>query len=419
MSVVSNILKDIPLPKMVRMRQVFDDYHLEDIVGTIKQQLSGFEHTIRPNMRIAITAGSRGISNISLILSTIVQYCKDLGAIPFLIPAMGSHGGATAEGQLALLATLGITEEACGCPIYSSMDTVEVAVSPEGTPVRIDRYAAEADGIILVNRIKPHPVFFAEYESGLFKMASIGIAKQFGAELFHQAGFEHFERLIPLHGNILMDACSILFGVGIIENAYDETCHIEAIAPKAIAAREPELLLMAKARMPRILPGSSDILVIDKMGKDISGDGMDPHITGRYAQFYTGKANFTARRVAVLDLTDASRGNFIGIEAADVTTQRLLDKADTEETYPNSLTSCGNQHMPMHMKNDKEAIQCAIKITTGIDWNNASIIRIQDTLHIGEILVSVNMLDSLQDIEGLEQISEPMDWVFNEDGNLW
>lgn len=420
MSAVSDILKSIYLPKMVRVRQTFDNTVVQDVPGEIRGQLgNGFPHGIHKGMRIAITCGSRGIANLPVIMRTIVDFCKEQGAEPFLIPAMGSHGGATAEGQRAVLTALGVTEETCGCPIYSSMETQVIAQTPEGYPVQIEKNAAQADGIIVVNRIKPHPVFVAPYESGLMKMMTIGLGKQKQAEYVHQMGFDQFHRLIPLFGNAILDHANILFGLAIIENAYDQTNRIVALTPDGIRKEEPGLLLDAKAKMPRLLPGSADVLVVDRMGKDISGDGMDPNITGRFCQYYTGKPNFTAKRVVVLDLTDATHGNFIGIEAADVTTQRVLDKADTDETYPNSLTSCGNQHMPMHMKSDKEAIQCAVKISTGIDLNNLRIIRIPDTLHVIDIMVSESMLPELAGRSDIQVVSEPEEWPFDAAGNLW
>lgn len=251
------------------------------------------------------------------------------------------------------------------------------------------------------------------------KMMTIGLGKQKQAEVVHQMGFENFHHLIPLFGNAVLDHANILFGLAIIENAYDQTNRLIALTPEGIRQEEPSLLLDAKAKMPRLLPGYADILVVDKIGKDISGDGMDPNITGRFCQYYTGKPNFTAKRVAVLDLTEATHGNFIGIEAADVTTRRVIDKADPEQTYPNSLTSCGNQHMPMYMKNDREAIQCAIKISTGIDLNDARIIRIPDTLHVTDIMVSENMLPEILQRNDMQVLGEPEDWPFDEDGNLW
>lgn len=405
---------------MVHIQQLFDPGVVEDIPGEIiKQVKEKCFQTIHPGMRICITCGSRGIANLPVIMKTLVDLCKDAGAEPFIIPAMGSHGGATAEGQKAVLTALGITEESCGCPIISSMETTVIAHTPEGYPVQIDSHAAQADGIIVMNRIKPHPVFVAPYESGLMKMMTIGLGKQKQAEYVHQMGFENFHRLIPLFGGAVLSSAKILFGVAIIENAYDQTNRIVVLNKEEIPQEEPGLLLDAKAKMPRLLPGYSDILVVDKMGKDISGDGMDPNITGRFCQYYTGKPNYTAKRVVTLDLTDATHGNFIGIEAADVTTRRVIDKSDPEETYPNSLTSCGNQHMPMYMRNDKEAIQCAIKICTGIDLNNARIIRISDTLHVTDILVSENMLPELETRDDIRILGKPEPWNFDAEGNLW
>lgn len=360
-------------------------------------------------------------NNKGRILQDIHRRLFDLGIVN--LNTLGTAGGnnriliqCTAEDMLA---ALGVTEESCGCPIISSMETKVIGQTAEGHVVQIDRHAAEADGIIVINRIKPHPVFVAPYESGLMKMMTIGLGKQKQAEVVHQMGFENFHHLIPLFGNAVLDHANILFGLAIIENAYDQTNRLVALTPECIRQEEPSLLLDAKAKMPRLLPGYADILVVDKMGKDISGDGMDPNITGRFCQYYTGKPNFTAKRVAVLDLTEATHGNFIGIEAADVTTRRVIDKADPEQTYPNSLTSCGNQHMPMYMKNDREAIQCAIKISTGIDLNDARIIRIPDTLHVTDIMVSENMLPEILQRNDMQVLGEPEEWPFDENGNLW
>ena len=296
MSAISDILKDIRLPRMVRVHQQFDSQVVEDIPGEITRQLSGdFPHGIKAGMSVAITCGSRGIANLSTIMHTVVDFCIRQGAHPFIIPAMGSHAGATAEGQQGMLAALGVTEESCGCPIISSMETKVIGQTAEGHVVQIDRHAAEADGIIVINRIKPHPVFVAPYESGLMKMMTIGLGKQKQAEVVHQMGFENFHHLIPLFGNAVLDHANILFGLAIIENAYDQTNRLIALTPEGIRQEEPRLLLDAKAKMPRLLPGYADILVVDKMGKDISGDGMDPNITGRFCQYYTGKPNFTAR----------------------------------------------------------------------------------------------------------------------------
>lgn len=328
MSAISDILKDIRLPRMVRVHQQFDSQVVEDIPGEITRQLSGdFPHGIKAGMSVAITCGSRGIANLSTIMRTVVDFCISQGAHPFIIPAMGSHAGATAEGQQGMLAALGVTEESCGCPIISSMETKVIGQTAEGHVVQIDRHAAEADGIIVINRIKPHPVFVAPYESGLMKMMTIGLGKQKQAEVVHQMGFENFHHLIPLFGNAVLDHANILFGLAIIENAYDQTNRLIALTPEGIRQEEPSLLLDAKAKMPRLLPGYADILVVDKIGKDISGDGMDPNITGRFCQYYTGKPNFTAKRVAVLDLTEATHGNFIGnsMQVGDAYTKEESD----------------------------------------------------------------------------------------------
>lgn len=257
MSAISDILKDIRLPRMVRVHQQFDSQVVEDIPGEITRQLSGdFPHGIKAGMSVAITCGSRGIANLSTIMRTVVDFCIRQGAHPFIIPAMGSHAGATAEGQQGMLAALGVTEESCGCPIISSMETKVIGQTAEGHVVQIDQHAAEADGIIVINRIKPHPVFVAPYESGLMKMMTIGLGKQKQAEVVHQMGFENFHHLIPLFGNAVLDHANILFGLAIIENAYDQTNRLVALTPECIRQEEPSLLLDAKPRCPGCFPAT-------------------------------------------------------------------------------------------------------------------------------------------------------------------
>lgn len=407
---------------MVKVRQIFDRPVLKDVEGEVRRQLSQekISSAIKPGMRIAISAGSRGITNIALILRAIVSFCKEKGADPFIIPAMGSHGGATAEGQLEILHSYGITEEYCGCKIISSMETTQIGYTPEGHPVWIDKYAAASDGIIVVNRIKAHTAFRGEYESGLMKMMTIGLGKQKGAEVCHKAGFKHMHHLVPLFGKSIIKYAPILFGLGIIENAYDETCKLAALLPGEIITEEPKLLIEAKKLMGRIWFDETDVLIVDKIGKNISGDGADPNITGAFLTPYA-EGGIKAQRRIVLDLTDETHGNAAGIGVFDATTQRLFNRMNLEITYPNAVTNTvlSMVKIPIIMENDRDAIAVAIKSCNEIDYNNVRIIRIRDTAHLDEIWVSENMLDEVRDNPHLEQISDPEPLPFDEKGNLW
>ncbi len=264
---------------------------------------------------------------------------------------MGSHGGATAEGQRRVIEGYGVTEAFIGCEIRSSMETVLIGTAPNGKPVRIDKNACEADGIIVCGRVKPHTGFRGPYESGIMKMMAIGLGKQFGAEIIHEDGFGRFREYIPMFGTVILRNAPILCGLALLENGYDQTREIVSLTPEEIITKEPELLLRAKGYMPRILFDSCDVLIVDQMGKNISGDGMDPNISGRFpTPFAEGGIN--AQRVAVLDLTEESHGNACGIGLADITTSRLFHKIDLEQTYPNAITNTvvGEMKIPMIMK---------------------------------------------------------------------
>ena len=424
MSVVSKLLEGIEIPKMVRARQFFPGYKIDTdlLAEEVREKLDrgGYGKTIRPGMSIAITAGSRGIANIALITRAIVDFVKECEGKPFIVPAMGSHGGATAEGQIKVLKTLGITEGNMGCPIVSSMEVVCIGEADDGQPVFIDKQANEADGIIVTGRVKPHTSFRGRYESGIMKMMVIGLGKQYGAEKYHQMGFQFFSEAVHLIGNAIIKNANILFSVAILENAYDETSEIVPMYPDEIEDREPELLERAKANMPRILFDETDVLVVDKIGKNISGTGMDSNISGRFSSLYAS-GGITSQRVVVLDLTDETHGAAVGLGLADSTTKRVFEKYDFEMTYPNCITAAtpGSGKIPMVMKSDRDAIALGISTCTGIDFSDVRIVRIQDTLHISEIMFSENMLVKARQIPDLEILGEPFPLPFDENGNLW
>jgi len=422
MSAIQEILKDVPLPKMLKARQIFDDYKIKNIPEELHKQLSNpnIRNTVKPGARIAITCGSRGIDNYALVIKEIASFCKAAGAEPFIIPAMGSHGGATAEGQLKVCESYGVTQEYCGCPVLSSMQTVQIGRSATGHPVFIDQHAARADGIIIVNRIKTHTGFSAAYESGLMKMLTIGLGKQYGASVCHQAGYSVMPRLLVEFGKTIIKNANILFAVGLVENAFGKTCRVSALRADEIEQEEPKLLELAKERAARLLPGFSDVLVVDWVGKNISGAGMDSKVVGRSSNAFVSNTDFIAGKIAVLDLTQESHGNIHGIGNADVINRRIFDKGNLDETYPNGITSTtiSVDAIPVMMANDRLTIQCAIKTCNRADIEHIQLIRIKDTLHISEILISEAMAQRVRAIRNMEIISDAEDWRFDDDGNL-
>lgn len=421
---VADMVKDTYVPRMFRVRQTFPRPKLEvdQIPGIIKHLLEEekFAARVKPGMRIAITAGSRGIANVALTTKCIADFVKSRGAFPFIVPAMGSHGGATAEGQRAILEGYGITEEYVGCPILSSMEVKKIGVNEEGGDVYIDKNAAEADGIILGCRIKPHTAFRGAYESGMMKMMAIGLGKQYGAEVCHEAGFKNMAKNVPLFGKCIIKNAPVLFAVPTIENAFDETCRIVAVAAEEIEEQEPALLQEAFCYMPRILVDSCDVLIVDQIGKNFSGDGMDPNITGTFCTPYA-TGGIDAQRVVVLDLSPETHGNGIGLGYSSATTKRVFDQLDLASMYPNAITCTvlGGVRIPIVMESDREAIQVCIKSCNEIDKRNPRVVRIPNSLHLEHIMLSEAYLEEAKANPDLTIESEPAYLPFDEDGNLW
>lgn len=422
---ISNLLKDVKLPKMFHAVQEFkkDRIEPERIPALVYEQLSRPEisRTVKPGMEIAITAGSRGVANVDVITKAIVDFCKEKGAKPFIVPAMGSHGGATPEGQLEVLAGFNITEETMGCPIRSSMETVLLGYSKYGKPVYQDKNAHEADGIILSCRIKPHNAFRGKYESGVLKMLVVGLGKQKGAESVHSDGMDNMARNIPANGRVALENSKILFAIPCVENAYDETALIEAIPTDQIFDREPELLKIAASNMPSILVGEADVLVVNEMGKNYSGTGVDPNISGTWSNDYVS-GGLKVKRTCFLDLTDCSHGNANGMGLASVITARMFEKLDLNKIYMNSFTSTvlKSAMMPPVVANDREAIQACIRTANRIDRDHVRMVRIKNTLHIGEIMLSESYYEDVANgkYPGLTAVSEPAELLFDEEGNL-
>ncbi|MCG8484037.1 MAG: nickel-dependent lactate racemase [Clostridia bacterium] len=424
MSVVGELCRASHLPKMIKVKQKFkmDCIQKEDIRDKVFEQLGREEikSQIRPKMRVAITCGSRGIANIARITKAIADFVKQCDAEPFVIAAMGSHGGATAEGQKEVLFSYGVTEEYVGCEIISSMQTIPIGQTEEGHTVYIDKNAKSADAIIVCGRIKAHTGFHGDYESGLMKMMAIGLGKQQGAEVCHESGFKNMARLIPIFGNCIREKSNIICGLGIIENAFDQTHKIIALTNEEIPCEEPKLLLEAKSLMGKLYFENTDVLVVDRIGKNISGDGMDPNVTGTFGTPYA-TGGIKAERVVVLDLTEETHGNANGIGMADITTKRLVDKMNIDITYPNAITStllCMVK-IPLFTSNDREAVQLALKNCTEADKENPRIIRIKDTMHLEYIYISEQMLEEAKNNPNLEIVDTSKEWDFDERGNMW
>lgn len=422
MSILEQLVEGIQLPRMVKVRQSFERRIIENISLEVSEQLKACEiqGRIKKGARVAITAGSRGISNLPLILKEIANELKVMGAHPFIVPAMGSHGGATAEGQIKVLRNLGITEESIGVPIKSTMETVQIGTTESGLAVYFDRYAAEADATIVVGRIKPHTSFRGPYESGLAKMIVIGLGKQKGAEICHATGLSAMSKRIEDIARLALKESNIVFGVGIIENAYDETSNIVAIPREKIMDEEPPLLVIAKNNLAKILIDKCDVLIVDEIGKDISGTGMDANIIRRFSSD-TIVCEPLAQKIIIFDLTDATHGNANGMGLADITTRRMYEKIDFYETYPNPLTSriVLSVKIPMVMDTDSQAIRAAMKTCFDVSYDNIRIIRIKNTLKLDEMYISENLLDEVNKNPRIEVLEQPKDIIFDEKGNLF
>ncbi|MBT2700220.1 DUF2088 domain-containing protein [Bacillus sp. ISL-40] len=422
MGILQELLKDIPVPKMAKVKVHFDNTKIDDLGTTLKEQLQQvhIQKKVQPGMEIAVAVGSRGLDRLVEITEVTVKFLKDLGAKPFIVPSMGSHGGATAEGQREVLAHLGVTEESVCCEIRSSMDVVKISELPNGLPVYVDKFASEADGIVVINRVKPHTAFRGPVESGIMKMISIGLGKQKGAEACHQMGFKYMAENVPAMAKIIMEETPILFGVATVENAFDKVAIIDVLTPEEIINREHELQKQAKELLPKLFFDQLDVLVIDEIGKNISGDGMDPNITGRYPTPYASGGP-EVNKMAVLDVTHQSEGNANGVGTADFTTQRLIDKMDKEGTYANGLTSTvvAPTKIATTLPNDKQAIQAAIKTCNILDFRNVKLVRIKNTLVLSEIEVSEPLLEYVKQHPNMELSSDLYDIPFNENGNLF
>jgi len=402
MPVLTESALSIKLPEMIKVRQKFGIQRINDIESAVSNEI--YNNTIvkmvKPGQKIAIAVGSRGIFNLAEIVKTVGNCLKRLGAKPFIVPAMGSHGGGTAEGQREVLSSYGINENRIGLPIVSSMEVLKVGETVDKIPVLMDRVAYESDMIVPIARIKPHTDYKARIESGLCKMMAIGLGKHEGCSRLHKEGFERFGKVIPEVAEVIIKETPIGFGIAIIENAYDRTAFIKAVIADEILNEEPGMLNVAKSMMPKIMLPDIDVLIVEQIGKDISGAGMDPNIIGRTTKGkLQGFEGPDIKRIIVLSLSENTHGNACGIGLADFTVKHFLESVNYTSTYANVIAS-GNPEagrIPIVMENETEAVIAALSCCPGINENNPKIVRIKNTLHVEEIFISKNMMP---DIEG-------------------
>lgn len=412
-------------PKMIRIRQNFNASFIKDIPQEIAAQISHLEldKKVREGESVAVACSSRGIANYSTIVRATILSLKQMGVKPFIFPAMGSHGAVTGEGQKKILENYGITEESMGVPIRSSLKVVKFGETEDNIPIFIDKMAAEADHIVLINRIKHHTEFDHEIESGLMKMMAIGLGKEKGASLYHKAFMIHgYPRVILTVARKVLQSGKILFGAGIVENGYSQTAGIGILKAEELEEKEKNLLKEAKRLSPRLPFDNVDVLIIDEMGKDISGTGFDSKVVGRILMPLVAKEPETpkVKRILVCDLTRNTEGNADGVGIADFVTQRLVDRIDMKALYVNALAGAEPEHakIPMALANDKKAIDAAIGSVGLIPPEELKIIRIKNTLQLFEVDVSPVYADELSSRDDLEIIAEKRSMAFDRHGNL-
>ena len=410
------------LPKLFEVDIRHASHRLASPVEALGEELGGLSLAgrLKPGQRVAVTAGSRGITGIAQLLQTVVAFLRKQGAEVFIFPAMGSHGGATADGQTAMLAHLGVTAESLGAPIRSSTETVMIGTSDEGVPVHQDRQAHEADWVVVVNRVKRHTGFSGLTGSGLLKMLSIGMGKPTGAKFVHSFGpVLGYENAIQSAGRTALHKTNILFGVALVEDAFGETAEVRVCGPERFQQTDRELLARSLTMMPRLPVEDIDLLIVDWMGKNISGTGMDTHTIGRLRTLGSPRPTSPrVKRVFVRDLTPESGGNAIGIGLADFTTDRLVEKMDYAATCTNCLTSMSPEQaqIPIHYASDRECIDRALG-AIGPASAELRIVRIQDTSHLSRVVVSEAVLDELRGRDDVS-VSEQASWAFDDDGKL-
>lgn len=390
--------RNVKLPEMIKVRQNFKDDGIEDVAACVSDIFAQekFSSLVKPGQKVAVAVGSRMIDRIQIIVKQIVEELKKRGAEPFLVTAMGSHGGGTPEGCKRILADFGITEESVGAPIKADMDVVKLGTTEDGIDVYTDKNSYEADMTILVNRIKPHTEFTGKYESGICKLSTIGLGRHVGCTSLHKGGTLNFTTIIPQAAKVVFDKSNVGFAIGIVENAFDRVKLIEGMTKDEIFEKEPELLKIAKSSMPSIGIPEIDILVIEEIGKDISGFGMDPNIVGLIGPKADEPSVPKIGKVIVLRLSEKSHGNACGIGLADLTTREVYDNIDFESTYANSFACDGSfgywtEYIPIVMSDEQEAVAGAVKMLRITDPEKCRIVKIKNTLNLREMEISDNL----------------------------
>jgi hypothetical protein len=412
-------------PLLFRVRQSFDVQRVDNIPLAVENELRRLElgEKVKAGQSVAITAGSRGVANIATIIKAAVDHFKSLGAKPFIVPAMGSHGGGTAEGQRELIEGYGITETAMGCPIRASMETVVVCQAAEGFPVHFDKHAFGADHVLVVGRIKPHTGFVGDIESGLMKMMLIGLGKHEGAKIYHRAIMNHsFGQIVRSVAREVLSKCSVVAGLGIVENAYDQTALIRAVAPQEFEDREKELLVLAKEWIPRLPFKTADILLIDEIGKNISGTGMDTNVIGRKYNDHAAVENEwpKVKRIVVRGLTEATHGNATGIGMAEFCRSRVVRDMNVKITRINCLTG-GHPvaaMVPLDYETDREVLDIAFPTIGLTEPPDAKLMWIHNTLEVVEVECSAAYLNKARERKDLTILCEPRPMEFDASGNL-
>ena len=412
------------LQRLARIKQNFLERRLPDVAAAVRADMEAAEWAaaVPEGSRIAIGVGSRGISNIDVISKAVVDFWKSRGVKPSLIPVMGSHGAASAEGQAEVLAHYGITEQTMGAPVVSSLDVVNVGSTPEGIDVVVDRTALESDGVMLLSRVKWHTNFDGKLESGVHKMMAIGLGKWEGARRYHSWGMRiGMEQMIRSVGRVVLDTGKMLGGIAILEDASHNTAEVHALGVAGMVEREEALLKRVKSWKPNIPVAEVDLLIIDEMGKDISGAGMDTKVINRGV---LGPNKWPGvpivRRIFTRDLTDLSYGNAIGIGLTDIVTDRLFRKIDFNTTWINSLTASNPMpsKAPIHFPTDRECLEKILPTCGKLDVSECSIVWIHNTMELGEMLASENLIEELEQNHHIEFLSEPQEIEFDEAGNL-
>jgi hypothetical protein len=412
-------------PQVFRVRQHFERPRVENVAAEVDTQLSRLKlgNTVAAGATVAISAGSRGIANIHLITKAIADHIKLLGAKPFIVPAMGSHGRGTAEGQRGILESYGITESFCGCPIRSSMETVVVCNAAEGFPVHFDKYAFEADHVVVCGRVKPHTGFVGDVESGLMKMMLIGLGKHNGATIYHRAIRDYsFGQIVRSVAREVLSRCRIVAGVAIVENSYDETAEIAAVAPHEFESREKELLLLARQWMPRLPFRDAHLLMIDEIGKNVSGTGLDTNVVGRkYFDHYPREDEYPKiRHIIVRGLSAQTHGNATGIGIAEFCLSRVLQEMDVHATRMNSLTGghATAAMLPLDYATDRDILDAALPLIGLTKPEDARMMWIRNTLQVEQLACSAAYWSEAQSRDDLEILTDPRPLPLDTRGSL-